>query len=82
MEMMQFDAIENKQENPCHLPMDKGFAQILRYLNFLTDFYGVNIRSGKVNIFLEKQQCGTTTRSQEIARASYGEEQVEITTDS
>jgi hypothetical protein len=38
MEMMQFDAIENKQENPCHLPMDKGYAQILRLEMFALVF--------------------------------------------
>ena len=36
MEMMQFDAVPvgtSEQENPCHLPMDKGYAQILRKIS-------------------------------------------------
>jgi len=58
MEMMQFDAIENKQENPCHLPMDKGYAQILRK----TAMWYYNKESGDCESFLWRGAGGNNNR--------------------
>jgi hypothetical protein len=58
MEMMQFDAIENKQENPCHLPMDKGYAQILRK----TAMWYFNQESGDCESFLWRGAGGNNNR--------------------
>jgi len=58
MEMMQFDAIENNQENPCHLPMDKGYPQFLRK----TAMWYFNQESGDCESFLWRGAGGNNNR--------------------
>ncbi|CAG5102111.1 Oidioi.mRNA.OKI2018_I69.chr1.g147.t1.cds [Oikopleura dioica] len=61
MEMMQFDAVPVgtlEQENPCHLPMDKGYAQILRK----TAMWYFNSKSGDCESFLWRGAGGNNNR--------------------